>query len=382
MENGAIGIDIGSQNSVIAVVRNRGVEVIQNNGCGSTPTAVGLGDMERKLGEGAIGSLKSNYKSTVCGFNRFLGMKQNNPRLKEELKYIGAKYVPTENQGIGFELSYHGEQKTFTPEQLCAMYLKNLKTVYETSGISCKDVVISVPPYFTSVERQAFLDAAKIADLNCLRLMNETTAIGLSYGLFRHSEFVDKPRHVVFVDLGYSKLTVSVIAFKSSQFAILAQGWETNLGARDMDAIVLEKISNDYLSKYKKDPRQNPKALIRMLDAIQKVSKMLSANKEMAINIESVMDDRDIFYNLTRKEFEQLIEPLIEKITKLCKRVMAESKLKNEDIHSIELVGEASRIPIVIESVQKCIGAPTSRTMNSADCIARGCAIQLSLIHI
>ncbi len=380
MEPGAIGIDIGSLNTVIAVVRNRGVEIVQSESGHVTPTIVGLGDSERKMGDAASAAIKSNFKNTVRGFNRFLGMKQNSPALKEELKFVAAKCVPKENQGIGFELRYRGESQVFTPEQLSAMYMLKLKKIYETAGIGCKDVVISVPPYFSAVERQALLDSTKIAGLNCCKLLNETTAIGLCYGLFRHSEFGDKPRYVMFVDMGYSKLTVSVMEFKSTQFSILAQGWEPNLGARNMDAAVIDKLANDFQAKYKKDLRENQKAMIRMSEAMERVRKVLSANTETPINIESIMDERDIYYNMKRQEFETIIAPCLEKIGALCRRVLAESKVKPEDIHSIEMVGEATRIPSVIQKVQECLKAPITRTMNSADCVARGCAIQCAML--
>lgn len=315
----------------------------------------------------------------MWGFNRFLGAKQTSPHLKEEMKFVTAKCVPHGNHGVGFELRYRGESQVFSPEQLTAMFLQKLKIIYEKAGVYCKDVVISVPPYFSSVERQAMLDATKIAGLNCCKLINETTAIGLCYGLFRHNEFGEKPRYVVFLDLGYSKFTVSVMAFKSSQFQILAQCWDPHLGARDMDAMIIDRVAKEFKAKYKLDLYENQKAIVRVTDVIERVRKILSANVECPITVESVMDDRDIMSNLKRQEFEALIAPLLEKIVNLCTKALAESGIKKEDIHSIEMVGEATRIPIVVQKANECIGAPVARTMNSADCVARGCAIQCAV---
>lgn len=343
-------------------------------------TVIGLGDGERKFGEAAAVCSKSNFKNTIWGFPRFLGMKQTSPLLKEELKYTPVKCLPTENKGIGFEIRHHGEQKVFTPEQLCGMFISKLQKTYEAQGIACKDIVVSVPPYFSAVERQAMLDAIKISGLNCCKIMNETAAIGLAYGLFRNAEFGDKTRNVVFVDLGYSKLTVSVIQFKSTGFTILAQGYEPNIGSRNMDYIVIEKLAEDFQKKYKKDFRENPKAMVRLIEAMEKNRKILSANIETNISVESVMDDRDIYFHLTRKDFETMIQPIVDKIESLCKKIMDEAKVKSSDIHSIEMVGEATRIPIVMSKIQACIGATTSRTMNSADCVARGCAIQCAMM--
>lgn len=342
-------------------------------------TAVGLGDHERLTGEAAILNMKSNAKNTLWGFNRFLGMKYNNPALNEELKFVHAKCVPTENQGIGFEMRYRGETRIMTPEQLYALYLCKLKNIYESAKIVCGDIVIAVPPYFSAVERQALIDATKIAGINCCRIINETTAIGLSYGLFRHGDIGDKTRYVMFVDMGYSKLTVSVMEFKSTQYTILAQGWEPNLGARNMDADIIEKLASDFQKKYDLNLRKSPKAMIRMFDTVQRVRKILSANTEAPIIVESIMEDNDVNYNLTRKEFESIIEPYLERIRNMCIKILEESKVKPEDVHSIEMVGEATRIPSVIATVQSCLKAPITRTMNSADCVARGCAIQCAI---
>ncbi len=344
-------------------------------------TVVGLGDGERKMGEAAAVTAKSNFKNTLWSFNRFLGMKQSSPKLKEELRFASAKCVGAENRGIAFELQLHGKPGVFTPEQLGAMFIGKLRTTYEAAGISCKDVVISVPPYFSAVERQALLDAVNIAGLNCARIMSETSAIGVCYGLFRQNEFGDKPRHVMFLDLGYSKLTVSVMEFRNTHFTILAQGWETNLGARNMDRAIIDMLSDDFMKKYKKDPRQNSKAMVRMAEAVEKARQILSANTEVVISVESVMDDRDIVCNMTRKEFDAVIAPCTERVGALCRRVLAESRVRPEEIYSVEMVGEASRIPAVAQCVHDCVGANVTRTMNSMDCVARGCATQCAMLN-
>ena len=148
-----------------------------------------------------------------------------------------------------------------------------------------------------------------------------------------------------------------------------------------MDYMIMEKLAEDFKKKYKMDFRGNLKALIRLNESIEKARKILSANTDTIITAESVMEDNDIHYNLTRKEFESIIDPLINDTLILCRKILNESKVQREEIHSVEMVGEASRIPIIIHKVQECIGAPTSRTMNSADCIARGCALQCAMEH-
>lgn len=391
MEQCAIGIDIGSKFTVIAAMKKSGLEIVQSESGISTPytsfnsayrTVIGLGEGERKFGEAGSMAARSNFKDTVWGFSRFLGMKQTSVHLKEELKYVFAKCIPADNKGIAFELSQRGERRVYTPEQLCAAFLSKLRRTWESAGLSCKEAVLAVPLYFSSAERQALLDAAKIAGLHCKGLFNETSAIGLCYWYFRVKEFACGPRNVLFLDLGYSSLAVAVMNFTGTGFRIMSQEGRGHLGGRNMDYAVMCLIAEEFKKNYGIDFRESPKAVIRVNEAIEKARKVLSANTETQVIVESVLDDKDICYNITRKEFEKLINPLVDEIMKLCQQVLSESKLGKHEIHSVELIGEVSRIPAVIQRVQDWIGMGTSRTMNSADCIARGCALQCRMFGL
>eukprot|EP00826_Nyctotherus_ovalis_P036115 TRINITY_DN3180_c0_g1_i16.p1 TRINITY_DN3180_c0_g1~~TRINITY_DN3180_c0_g1_i16.p1 ORF type:complete len:763 (-),score=209.42 TRINITY_DN3180_c0_g1_i16:102-2390(-) len=236
---------------------------------------------------------------------------------------------------------------------------------------------MAVPPYLTSAGRQSILDACRIAGLNCCRLVNETTAIGLFYGLFRSEEFLKSPRCVLFVDVGYSKVTMAAMKFESSRFSVLAQGWESDLGARNLDDAIAQKLISNFQAKHKLDLRKSPKAMIRLYEAVQHAREILSANREAPIIVESIMEDEDIQYNLTREEFEELIEQHLETIKNLCRRVLDESKV---EIDAVEMVGETTRTPSIMRVVQECTSVRISRTMNSADCIARGCALQCAML--
>jgi heat shock protein 4 len=293
----------------------------------------------------------------------------------EELKYIQAKC--NNNQFITFELRHHGEQKTFTLEQLLAAYFCNLQKICENAGVKSTEVVISVPPYLSAVGRQTILDAAKIAKFNCHKLINETTAIGLFYGLFRSEEFINKLRYVMFVDMGYSKLTVTIMKFEVSKFTIVAQGWEANLGARNLDDAIAEKLIEDFKAKHGLDLKERPKAMIRLYEAVKRAREILSANKEIPIIVESIAEDEDIQCNLTREDFETLIAPYLESIRNLCMKVLEEAKVQ---VDVVEMVGETTRTPSIMKEIQSCVKMNISRTMNSADCIARGCAIQCAML--
>jgi heat shock protein 4 len=170
-------------------------------------------------------------------FSRLLGLTIDCvEQLKEEETFMTCKTVPLQNKKVGLEIVVHGETLVLTPEQIMATYLKKLQLFYENAGIQAKDIVISVPAYFSTIERQAMLDACQIAELNPIRLINECTASALAYGFFRKPELDEKiSRNVVFVDLGHSKCTVSVVDFTSKKMKILAHTSDRNFGGRKMD---------------------------------------------------------------------------------------------------------------------------------------------------
>jgi len=181
-------------------------------------------------------------------------------------------------------VNIRGKKEVITPEQATAYFLKKVKLFYEEANIYSNDLVISVPSYFSNAERQAVLDAAEIANLKCIRLINESTATALNYGFFRRPDLHEKePRYVAFVDLGHSKLTVTIAMFLKSKMKILIHNSDRNLGARNFDQLLVETLGDEFNKKYGCDPRKNPRARIRMLDAIEKQRKILSANSECTI---------------------------------------------------------------------------------------------------
>ena len=196
---------------------------------------------------------------------------------------------------------------------MLACFLRKIKVFFETAHIDSKEFVFAVPSYFSNTERQAFLDAVEIADLKCLRLINESTAVALTYGFFRKPDLPEKgePRVVAFVDLGHSKLTVTIASFLAGKMKVICHNSDRNLGARNMDYCLVEKLGEEFMKKYGCDPRKNIRTRLRMLDIIEKQRKILSANIEATIHLDCLMEDEDLHRNLKRTEFEELIEPMI-----------------------------------------------------------------------
>lgn len=222
-------------------------------------------------------------------------------QMAEEKRFITYKIAPMENKKFGFEVTIRNQKMVLTPEQVLALYLGKLKLFFETAGLNANSMVISIPTYTTNIERQGYLDAAEIAGIKCLRLINESTAIALTYGFFKKTELnPDKSRIVAFVDFGHSKLTVTFCSFKPGFTKVLMTHSDRNLGARQIDIQLFDLFANEFERKTGCDPRENPRARLRMLDGIEKMRKLLSGNKEAEINLECLMDDTDFRKLMTR----------------------------------------------------------------------------------
>lgn len=234
-------------------------------------------------------------------------------QIAEEKKFVTYKVVDTDNNKIGFELVLNGEKTVMAPEQVMAYYMRRMKTYFENAGLMSKEIVISVPTYASNAERQAYLDAAEIAGIKCVRLINESTATALTYGFFRKADLDPvKPRTVAFVDLGHSKLTVTLAQFTKDKMKVLGTHSNRNQGARQIDFQLFNLVSEEFAKKFGCDPRDSLRCRLRLLDSIEKMRKLLTANKEADLHCEALMEDQDLHKNFTRDSFEELIAPWIE----------------------------------------------------------------------
>jgi len=381
-QHSAIGIDIGTQSSVVATVKGGGIEILLNESSNRlTPSVFAYGEHERMIGDSAVAQQRSNFKNTIPYINRFLGLTSDcSEQVEEETKYISNKSNFGPDKKFTFAVQNKGENLEVAPEQVYAAYLKKLKKMFAHEDEKT-DVVMSVPAYFSAIERQAVLDACKVAKVNPLRLMNENTAIALAYGFFRRKEFTEEARNVAFLDMGHGKTTCTVASFTSKKVTILSHVSNRNLGGRNFDYLLCDIIGKEFNDKFGCDPRKAPKARLRMLDQIEKVRKILSANIEANLSIECLLEDEDLHKLLTREELENLIQPNIDELKKVCQACLDGSKLKTSAIHCIELIGEATRMPIVKRTAEAVFEKEKHmRTINSSECVARGCSLMAAMI--
>ncbi|KAL9027670.1 MAG: hypothetical protein Q9196_003847 [Gyalolechia fulgens] len=378
-----VGVDFGTQNTVIAVARNRGVDVITNEVSNrATPSLVGFGPKSRYLGEPAKTQEISNIKNTVGSLKRLAGRSLNDPDVEIEKEYVSATLVDMKGQ-VGAEVSYLGNKEQFTATQLVSMFFNKVKSTASAElKLPVSDIVISVPPWFTDVQRRSIIDAAEIAGLKLLRLINDTTATALGYGITKLDlpTAEEKPRRVAFVDIGHSNYACSVVEFKKGELAVKSTAWDRHFGGRDFDKALVDHFAKEFKEKYKIDINTNPKARVRVATAAEKMKKILSANSQAPISIESLMNDVDVSSMMKRDELEALLQPLLDKATVPLEQALADAKLKPEDIDSIEMVGGCTRIPALKERISKFFGKALSFTLNQDEAVARGCAFSCAIL--
>ncbi|KIW22457.1 uncharacterized protein PV07_12341 [Cladophialophora immunda] len=378
-----VGVDFGAQSTKIGVARNKGIDIITNETSNrSTPSLVGFGPKSRYLGEAAKTQEISNLKNTISSLKRLAGRTINDPEIAIEQQYITAPLVDVNGQ-VGAEVTYRGEKQKFTAVQLIAMYLGKIRdTASKELKLPVSDVVISCPPWFTDAQRRAMLDAAEIANLKLLRLINDNTAIALGYGITK-SDLPDaeaKPRRVCFVDIGYSDYTCSIVEFRKGELAVKATTFDRHFGGRNIDKALVDHFAAEFKEKFKLDITTNPKAITRVAAAAEKLKKILSANASAPLSIESLMDDKDVRAMLKRDELEELIKPLLDRVTGPLEQALAEAKVKIEDIDAIEMVGGCTRVPAIKDRISKFFGKTLSFTLNQDEAVARGCAFSCAIL--
>ena len=381
MSKDIIGLSIGSKNTIVGTYKKGTFEiVVSETSARSLPTVVSYNDRERNFAELSMHTNRSNFKRTIIYPNRWLGVQKDWPLVKEESKYAYVKPVEDKNGRLGFNIDYKGKKDIYTPECLMGLFFSKLKNIWLKENINTTHVVVSVPDYYTAHERKSMVEAVEIGGLQCTALLNESSAITLAYAFQKLKEFdEDKYRTVAFVDLGHSTCNIFFSQFNKKNVKVVSVSNERFCGAREFDYLIAQKLAEDFEKKYGSNPMEAPKTKIRLIDTITKVRKSLTVNKEITISVDSLMDGEDLVYNLSRDEFEKIIEPVVKKFEDLCKNAIAkfekDTKLKVENIHSIEMVGDTVRTPIILESIKKVMGKEVSKTLVPDECIARGCSL-------
>lgn len=377
-----VGIDLGTAESYVAYVGKGIVDIVQNEvSKRATSSLVGFTDRERLLGDAALAQIRSNAKNTCRNFKHLLGRKLDAPDVQPEHFWSTSKLCECDDGHAGYDVVYKGVPRKISAVEVTAMYLHQLRQITEKwcEG-KVADVVISVPSFFADVQRQALLDAAKVANISVLRLMNEHTATALAYGIYRSNDFdPEKPMTVAFCSMGQSIFSVSIVQFVRGKLTVLCEKSD-KVGGRELDECLMREFASQFKKKTGCDPLTNKKASYKLEDSIGKTKKILSANSEAGITCECLMEDEDFSSNISRADLEQMCEPAMERVKKVLEDAKAASGLKPDQIDSVEIVGGGSRVPWVKKLCSEAFGHELSTTMNQEESVARGCALQAATL--
>uniref|UniRef100_A0A1I8EI82 DnaK protein n=1 Tax=Wuchereria bancrofti TaxID=6293 RepID=A0A1I8EI82_WUCBA len=374
-----VGFDFGNVNSFIAVARQGGIETIANDySLRATPSCVAFTTRGRSMGVAARQQLNTNIKNTIINFKHLLGRKFSDQVTQKYRKFMPCEMIQLPNDDIGLKVQYFNEERVFTPEQVVATFLVKLKDITENSSHGMRNVtdcVVSVPFYFADAQRRALLTAVRIAGLNCLQILNETTAVALAYGIYKQDLPAENepPRIVAFIDVGHSAAQAVLVAYNKGKLTVLGATYDLEVGGLAFDDVIREYFSKLFYDTYKIDVTSNKRAWFRLLDECEKIKKQMSTNStSIPLNIECFMNDMDVTGKMQRSQFEELAQPLLDRVRILLTNLLRESGKKAEEVESVELVGGTSRIPAIKKITFEVFGKEPKTTMNQDEAVARG----------
>ncbi|EKE09140.1 MAG: hypothetical protein ACD_16C00212G0021 [uncultured bacterium] len=369
-----IGIDLGTTNSCVAIMDGKDARVIENTeGARTTPSMVSFtSNGERLVGQAAKRQAVTNPENTLFAIKRLIGRRYDDPMTKKDKDLVPYKIVDAENGDAWVE----AEGKKFSPSEVSAFILQKMKETAENFlGEKITQAVITVPAYFNDSQRQATKDAGKIAGLEVLRIINEPTAAALAYGLEKKEGEV-----IAVYDLGGGTFDVSILEIGDGVFEVKSTNGDTFLGGEDFDQRIVEYLADEFKKEQGIDLRKDKLALQRLKEAAEKAKIELSSSLQTDVNLPFITADasgpKHLNIKLTRAKLESLVDDLITRTIGPCKAALKDAGLAPDKIDEVILVGGMTRMPKVIETVQKFFGKDPHRGVNPDEVVALGAAIQ------
>lgn len=370
-----IGIDLGTTNSCVAVMEGSEPVVIANSeGRRTTPSIVAFlddGKGERKVGDPAKRQAITNPKNTVSSIKRFMGKKYDD--VNEEMKMVSYKVERGNNDTVRIRIG----DRLYTPQEISAMILQKMKSTAEDYlGTTVTEAVITVPAYFNDAERQATKEAGQIAGLDVKRIINEPTAAALAYGLDKKN----KDMKIAVYDLGGGTFDISILELGDGVFEVKSTNGDVHLGGDDFDQRIMNWLADEFKKDENVDLRKDPMALQRLKEASEKAKIELSSSQETEVNLPYITSidgvPKHLVKKISRAKFEQLVDDLIRRTLEPCRKAVEDSGISVSQIDEVILVGGSTRIPRIVDEVEKFFGKKPSKGVNPDEVVAVGAAIQ------
>ena len=368
-----IGIDLGTTNSCVSVMEGNEPVVIPNSeGRRTTPSIVAFVDGgERKVGDPAKRQAITNPRKTIASIKRFMGSSYD--EVAKEISRMPYEVVKGKNNTPRVKI----DDREYTPQEISAMTLQKMKkTAEDYLGMEVTEAVITVPAYFNDAQRQATKEAGEIAGLKVRRIINEPTAAALAYGLDKQS----KDLTVAVFDLGGGTFDISILELGDGVFEVKSTNGDTHLGGDDFDEVIIAWLADEFKKDEGLDLRKDPMALQRLKEAAEKAKIELSSSTSTEINLPYIMPvdgiPKHLVRTLTRAQFEQLADKLIQATLVPCKQAIKDAGVSTSDIDEVILVGGSTRIPAIQSLVEKFFGKSPSKGVNPDEVVAIGAAIQ------
>lgn len=323
-----------------------------------------------------------------------VGRRFEDPEVQKELARQPYSAVQMAHGGVGIKVLYNDEEIVMAAEHLMAILLVKAQLISSNAagGVALADSVVAVPHWFTDSQRRGILQACEIAQLNCLKVANESTCIGLGYGIFKSAKKLfseTEPTRIMFIDIGYTGYCVSIVSYIQEHMTVLSTVCDREVSGRDFDDVIIEFLAESFQKKTGIDVRKNRKAVLKLQAAAEKAKKTLSPTgvMEASVSVECLAEDRDLNVILSRDEFEARAKGLVARLRLPIERALREANITREQLSEVEIVGGSTRISVVKKTLGEILGLDHSAmnfglktTMNSDEAVARGAALQAAML--
>merc|ERR1719482_2430544 len=377
----AVGIDLGTTYSCVAVWQNDRVEIIANDqGNRTTPSYVAFTDSERLIGDAAKNQVARNPENTVFDAKRLIGRKFADPVVQSDIKLWPFKVIAGAGDKPMIVVNSKGETKVFSPEEISSMILVKMKETAEAYlGVKINDAVVTVPAYFNDSQRQATKDAGSISGMNVLRIINEPTAAAIAYGLDKKG---CGEMNVLIFDMGGGTFDVSLLTIEDGIFEVKATAGDTHLGGEDFDNRIVDFCMQDFKRKNRgKDMSENHRAIRRLRTQCERAKRTLSSSTQATIEIDSLFEGIDYSCSLSRARFEELNMDYFRNSMGPVEKCLRDSGIDKRNVHEVVLVGGSTRIPKVQAMIQEFFnGKEPNRSINPDEAVAYGAAVQAAIL--